>query len=174
MPDLFERYAVDLDAEVEGVWRTTKGFRIKVARINNPKAIEYYENMDPSVRDKHDNGELPEEEARQISADILAKTILMDWDESTMEIDGEKIPYSQEKAKELLSDPRLKDFAQDIWNISSDGENFRRRRLEEDVGNSEHSSDGSSNTETRGRSKPSGSSRKREERSTERTENELG
>lgn len=161
MADLFEAFATDTEKEMEGVWKTVRGIQVKVARVTNDRFAREYQALPPEIQDQIDNGTLPEEQAREVFADLMSKAILVDW--AGLSLGGEEIPYSQEKAKEFLSREDLKDFRRIIWEIASTEANYRQEVLDTDVGKSSSGSGGSSSTEPQKPGKQSSSGNERKE-----------
>lgn len=156
--DLERDYAVDLSKEVEGVWVQMHGAWFKVARSNNDEFQRAFNQLPQETQDAIQQGTLSEEESENLFADLMARTIVKDWQGLTM--GGKEVPYSEAKAREILSQRKFKDFRQDLWRMAEDRRRFREDQLEEDVGNSSADSGGSSSTGTPKPKKPSGSGKK--------------
>lgn len=149
MTDLFDTFGTDISKENDGVWlpadpRDPNGeAQIKIARIGN----ENYEQFAQKEREKRSSGfrpgaELPPEIARDILNKALARTILVDWKGITS--GGKEVPYSYEKAYELLKDPAMKDFKAYVVEEASRLANYKAEREEKIEKNSKKSSDGNS------------------------------
>ena len=85
--------------------------RLHVRPIGNPDYRRTYGQLvDSTPRDKKRGGMVIDYETRQNIAGIaLADTILLGWD-NLEDDDGKPLPYSTEKAKELLLDPEMVAF----------------------------------------------------------------
>lgn len=85
-------------AEINGVWVDIgQGGQLKIARAGNPAAARCYERLTAEAG----TDKLTEAQSLDILIELLANTILLDW--SGLENDdGSSIPYSKDKAKELL------------------------------------------------------------------------
>lgn len=142
--ELYKQFETDTVAEVEGVWVDLgDGGSVKVARLNNPnhkKALDHlrkpYKNMLRTGRG------LPDDVAEKISSQAMAEAILLDW-KGLKGRDGKEVAYSPEKALELLMDPALKDFRDNVAYLAMEQETFRKEALETAAKNSDTSSPGS-------------------------------
>lgn len=138
----FSEYVTDTTLEEEGVWiKLRRGdAEVLVARAGNSKHDELVRRL----RKKHARGfrgdELPREIEESIALEALAKTILLGWrgvtDESGADVPGsgilddndQPIPYSPEKARELLKLSR--DFRLEITEIATEMEVYKREEVE--------------------------------------------
>lgn len=73
-------------------------------------------------------------EVEEIEVKALSKAILLDWKGLT--IDGEEVPYSEEKAYEILKNPRYMVFRSLIEDLGADNANFAEEYKKELEGNS--------------------------------------
>jgi len=133
--------AVDPERELNGAevrpWEDETV--LTIARYNNPKFRDMQARlMEPYVRKAGRKG-VSTAQAEEILARCMAKTLLLGWE--NLKLEGEVVEYSKEKALELLSDTRLADFKEVVMLESQNLENYRLEALEEDLGNSETSSD---------------------------------
>lgn len=143
--DLRKYYVMDESLENEGIWETLpNGSKVKVARVGNDAFIKEYNALPPETQAQieDDSDDISEDVAREVFADLLSKTILVDWDE--VYIDDEKVPYDQDLAKELLRD--IKDFRNDVWRIANNRNKFRQKERERSVKKQKQGSSGSSGT----------------------------
>jgi len=125
--------SVDTKKEVDGVWHEVDcGFQVKVARLNNPKYVKTFQALAKPYRRLAEAGTLSQEKQSALAAEAISKTILLDWKE--LYIDGEKVPYSQAKAKEILADPQFSDFFALIMQFSQDAATFRQQEIEDEMG----------------------------------------
>lgn len=108
-----------------------EGFSIRVARVGNDKATALYRDSmaAPEIEIWRRSGmadkptQSPEMEAKlkDIVYEMYSRTILIGWRGLTE--NGAEVPYSPEKAKELL---KLPEFYSLVKNIAEASENFRR------------------------------------------------
>jgi len=124
---------VDPALETEGVWVDfAAGVRLRIARLANPRFQERIFAL------AHRNGaaesEPTKEERDQQLRRAVAETVLVGWDQVEEE-DGSPMPYSPERALEVLSDPGLRDLYEFVLRRAQDVELYRRRRLEAHAGN---------------------------------------
>lgn len=127
------KFAVDIEKEVEGVWvdigdRT----RLKIARANNPAYNKLFLKLSQPYSRMAKNGLMPENKARELFAEVTAKTILLDWE--NLELDNQNIPYSIEKAQEILQNPEFQPFKKFIDEFSQDEANFRQEEIAKEMG----------------------------------------
>ena len=132
-------YKTDPQLEEEGkeiqVDETTT---ITIARFNNPAFRRMQERISEPYQKAVGRGKITDETAGKILARCMAKHIIKGWKGLTL--DGEDIPYSEEKCLELLLDPTLNDFKEQILLESQRIENYREERLEDDLKNLESGS----------------------------------
>ena len=84
-------------------------------------------------RAKKVGGRLDPDEQDRVTNQCLAATVLLGW--RGLEDDNGPIPFSKEKARELLMDPRYRRFREAvIWAASVVGEE-QAAALEDDAGN---------------------------------------
>ena len=123
--DLFVK--TDSTLEKAGVWHDipsdTPGeapLRLLIARINNPNAVKLYRELHkPYARLERSKGYLPDSIANEIMAELLSRTVLLDW-QNLEDGDGNPVPYSQQTAKQLLLDNRgFRDAVSDLANQES-------------------------------------------------------
>ena len=83
-------------------------------------------------------GKITDAIAAKILSRCMAKHIIKGW--KGLRLDGKEIEYSEEKALELMLDPTLNDFKEQVLLESQRIENYREERLEDDLKNLEESS----------------------------------
>lgn len=138
MGDL-SKLATSTRHEIEGVLTEfALGIRLRIARKPNPAYDLFRSSRVRAVKAQRDSGVIDDEAAlreyARIDLEATARYVLTGWEE--LEIAGEAVPYSAEKAIELLSDPAYHDLLDFVHTFSSRAANYRRWRLEEAVGNS--------------------------------------
>jgi len=126
--DIGKTFGIDKDAAENGKWfdledggsvRVAKlgclAFKTEVQRLQKPFLAILNSSMDSSeILDK-------------ITTDAMAKTILLDWKDITM--DGETLPYSTDKAKELLRE--YPDFREIVSALSAERRHFQPKDIVE-------------------------------------------
>lgn len=129
--DIFNTYATDEIAEVEGRWhKIGKDAQVLVARTGNTKyTAAFRKALADSDVDLANGGEEADRVAEEMLVDVLARTVLLDW--KGLSFHGAAVDYSIDMAKTML---RVKDFRKRITNIADSLENFRIR-IEEAQGN---------------------------------------
>lgn len=126
--DLVKTFGVDRKAAECGKWfPLAEDGSVKVARLNNAafkaEAVRLQKPHLAQLRvSRVDNVELLD----RITIAATAKTILLDWKDIT--INGEVVPYSVEKAIELLTD--YPDFREAISLLAVERENFTPEDIE--------------------------------------------
>lgn len=138
------RFKADPQLEDEGVWTSIDagtGARIKIARIGNRRYREAMTKRLKPYRRALRNGTLDERVTEQITAEVLAETVLLDWQGLTD--GGTPLAYSAEAARTLLCDTRFKDFRDLVVEMASDLELYRQQDLKDAEKNFGTSSDGS-------------------------------
>lgn len=145
MFDLKKNFATDPEAEEKGVWESLndKGARIKVARAGNAKFQREYGRIPRYIRQRLDNGSLPENEADEYNARVMAKSIVMDWENLTD--DGVVIPYSEETAYQMLK--KYKDFRAYVYELALNQQRFFEASIQDDTKNSSADSNGTPPTD---------------------------
>jgi len=110
---------------------------ITIARFNNPAFRKMQERISEPYQKAVGRGKITDETAGKILSRCMAKHIIKGW--SGLMLDGVEILYSEEKCLELLLDPSLNDFKEQVLLESQRIENYREERLEDDLKNSKRS-----------------------------------
>ena len=120
---------VDKKACSDGVWvNWIQGVKLKIARFYNPKHVALSKELSRPYRDAMNNGgEIPREKIEEMATECLAKTILLDW-KGMEDDDGIEVPFSQDKALELLT--MIPDMADFVSAMANSANNFRQSALE--------------------------------------------
>lgn len=124
---IFDICETDTDAEENGRWfndifENETGIDIKLRRMTSKKSIQARRRLDRVYKGKmNKKGEYDEETGLNILVEQMAEGVLADW-RGVYDRDGTAIPYSKEKALELMRKlPALRDAcliaAQDIDNF---------------------------------------------------------
>lgn len=121
--DIFEKFATDETAEVNGAIVEFGGTKFTIARAGNPK----YTKLLSQLVDKHRAAlDLKDESADALSdrilIEVLATTILLGWDK--LNYQKKPMEYSIENASKLLAH---KDFRREVSRMSEDLDNFRAK-----------------------------------------------
>lgn len=129
--DVFNTYATDEQAEIEGRWHKIGGkSRVLVARTGNANYVkEFRKLLERHEADLGTGSDEADKLSEEILVEVMAKTILLGWE--GLEFQGQPVEYSVEMAKTLL---RVKDFRKRVSAIADSLENFRIR-TEEAQGN---------------------------------------
>lgn len=111
---------------------------IRIARFNNPAFRKMQERISEPYQKAVGRGKISDATAAKILARCMAKHIIKGW--KGLRLDGKEIEYSEEKALELMSDPTLNDFKEQVLLESQRIENYRLERLDDDLKNSKEPS----------------------------------
>lgn len=120
----------DTNAVVDGVWVTgvIDDLDVKVASTDSRK---YTDSLRVALKPYQRNlKNMENEKFAEIQNKVVAKYLLLDW-RNMFDENDQPIPYSSEKALELLNDPEMADFRETILNLSSEQELFRKEALAE-------------------------------------------
>jgi hypothetical protein len=131
MLDIFEAYATDETAEVNGTWQQLNGADFLVARAGNrnyAKKLTDLVERNQKALDRKD--EAADKLSDQIMIDVLAETILLGW--KNVSFKGKELPYSVANAKTLLA---VKDFRREVLKMADDVAQFRAKLEEEQAKN---------------------------------------
>ena len=150
MIDIFNAHATDPNKELKGVAVPLPGcgdVRFVIARANNKnyqKAVQHQYKKHKAVIDG--KGEEAEKLSKAIVADVMAKTVLLGWQDAegkpcTIPYKGKQHAYSVEIAAAMLSHA---DFAAKVEEASADFNNYKLVQDAEDEGNFESGLSGSS------------------------------
>lgn len=130
---------------VNGAWVDSKahgfdGVRFKVRGRWNPDFRALQAKLTAAVPREQKiqtefGSEIPPVEADRIVTECLIETVLLDWDGVKETDDSPPIPYTKEKAKELLSDPLLAPFRDSVLAASMLVAKEGKDSLEQDVKN---------------------------------------
>lgn len=117
-----------------GVWVTVHaGFRMLIARINNPKYREYIRQRGRALQRQIRRGLLDNDEMEKLTKDAISLHVLLGW-EGLEDEDGKQIPYSPQKARALFdSHEELYDM---VLEYANDAETFKQEDDEKLQGNS--------------------------------------
>ena len=145
MSNLLDAFGTDLDLEETGVWvQMTGDIIVKVRPLGNDKYMRTLERLKKPHQRMYRSGDVNKDIDNEIQIKAICRDVLVDWKGIQDPDTGEELPYSYENAVKLLKDKRIKRFAVQIVEDSSEQETFRRVEEEETEKNLEKSSDGNS------------------------------
>lgn len=126
-------FATNETLEIEGVWQPIGGgARLKIARENNPKFVNLLRSKLSPYRSAAQRSALPQDESEKMMSEILAETILLDW-ENIEDVDENgqviSLPYSKENAFRMLQ--KYKEFKGLVIGLSSNVDSYREAHLAE-------------------------------------------
>ena len=129
--NVFNEYATDEKAEVEGTIMEVGEAKLTIARIGNKKysrkLSKLYERNRKALERKDDTADALSD---KIMIDVLSETVLLGW-EGIDDEKGKPMPYSKDNAVKLLG---LKDFRKLIMELAGDESEFKLVK-EKEVGN---------------------------------------
>lgn len=132
--------AVDPKAEAEGVWlEYVAGFKVKVASTATrafrdameAAMLPYRELIRADQGKEKGERKFTDEMRTQVLREVVAKHVLVGW-EGLEDDDGQPLPYSPERALELLSDPAMHRLVSWLETAAASEEVYRAERLERD------------------------------------------
>ena len=133
---VIDSLAVDLDSSENGRWFTYPGGgRFLIARYNNSKAEQMRSALTlANYEELQAGGEKAEELFDKIEAEVMANTILLDWDEvATSGSNGKPVKYTAELGFAYLHRPDMRDFFNFVRNNSLNRANYSAKAEEEVV-----------------------------------------
>ena len=118
--------ATDPNLEKEGVWVDYGDYRVKLRRWNNPECRAMIKRLSRPYRHFRDG--LPDDVNRRLTAQVLAETIVVDWEGLTK--NGKPLKFDAKTAQEIFVDPKMTDFTENILTAAQSAEAFRVEALE--------------------------------------------
>lgn len=141
--NLATSYQTDRELEIAGVWSdvqvgeaedgTPIMLRCKIARYNNHRFQDRMRALTKPLKFQIDNDNLRSAEADKLVDQVMADTILNDWEGEVDLGDGEAREYSRQNA--LLAFQKLPDFRDDIRARAQARELYRKQQIAADSGN---------------------------------------
>lgn len=130
--------AVNVEAIEKGAWvgdiPGMGQLRLKVRGLGNSDYRTLQERLTAAVpRHKRSAGRIDPKEIERITAECLLQTVLLDWD--GLERNGEPVPYSQDLARELLTNAKWQRFRDAVAWASGMVADDDAAQLEADAGN---------------------------------------
>lgn len=125
---------VDLDAASNGRWVTfVPGLKLLVARYLHPKHRDAIHKLYADWHAEHGTQDVPGSVNAEITRKSIAEAILLGWE--GLEDDGEQVPFSVEKATEIMLDPEMVDLQDFVCECSQADAAYRKGQTEKDLGN---------------------------------------
>lgn len=122
-------------------WVDYSGIQFKIARIPNPRFEEYLAGIKGAQGRKLREGTLEFRESSKLNRDVVGRFVILDW-KDMQDDDDKEIPYSKEKALEIVHDDRYYDLYLFLQEAARDLDTFRAEQEAESLGNSNGSSAG--------------------------------
>lgn len=122
--DIFDTYATDEKAEVEGRWLTlSKTAKVKIARSGNEAyTAALRKKLEENQIDLMAGDSASEAAAEEMLAEVQAETILVGWE--GLKFKGAVMPYSVANARKLLA---VKDFRKKVMAFADSFEAFKAK-----------------------------------------------
>ena len=118
------KFKSDIEKVENGTWIDLgDGLHICVARTGNKKSVAMFNKLTKPYRQMIERGTMPDDKYREINVKIVAETILLGW--RGLSDKGVEVPYSPEKAAEILSDPAYAGFLKLVQDLAAEEEVFR-------------------------------------------------
>ena len=136
--DLYTALAVDLDKVENGYWDNNylPGIDLRIARAGSKRYQEMYQRLVEeahTAQSMNGGGDLDDEKSEEIILTCIAHTILVGW--RNLRYKGEMVEYSPEASLEILREPEMREFREQVWRRAQRLESFLKARDAEDVGN---------------------------------------
>jgi hypothetical protein len=127
-----DAFASDLNKEENGVWTKIGDMEWLIARAGNENWKKLNKKLENQIyggfgrkKDKRNS-----EKDADILIQCLAYTAVLGWKNVTLK--GKEVPFSNDKAYEILSDKRFKELTDEVLSISLDAERFMEEEIVED------------------------------------------
>jgi hypothetical protein len=126
--------AVDVAKQEDGAWVEYRfGVRLKVRSMSAESVHAAFAEERRAVAQGIRAGTIADGSHVDILMKVAAFVLLADWAE--LELDGQPLPFSHEKAHELFLDPRYRHIGDFVIATASSWETFRAASLEASKGN---------------------------------------
>lgn len=126
-------FAVDVEAEEDGIWTKVGDMEFLIARIGNDNWKRVHKNLENkqygSTKRRGKNKQNEDIDV-ELMMKCLAQTCILDWRD--VELDNEEVPYSIEKCTEILLDSRFKPLALHLLELAGDEERYMEEEIKED------------------------------------------
>jgi hypothetical protein len=110
---------LDLDAVKNGVWKTWRGIRLRIASVDSE---EYQKAVEGAAKEHFSRLQTDPEFEQELNRKLVAKHLLKDWED--LEDGGKVIPYSTQKAEEYLLDPTLNPLYMFVLGVAGANQQF--------------------------------------------------
>jgi len=133
--DIYKAFKTDQEAERLGKWFSIDPWgdsEFLLAYQGNPEFKQYHAELLRPYRVELSAGTMSEETREEIETKALSEKIVLGW-KNVQNGTGEEIPYSPEKAAELLR--ALPHLRRRIWTLTVNWENFREADKEAAIKN---------------------------------------
>jgi hypothetical protein len=126
----------DLDKTEDGVWvKYLDDVELCIASVNNKAYREACERLwRPHLREMRMK-QMSTQAIAELTKPAVAQHLLKGW-KNIQDDDGAEIPYSPQKALDLLRDPALQDFYNFVVDVAAEAQNYRQELLEDSEKNS--------------------------------------
>lgn len=145
--DLFE---TDVDLEKKGVTvKITEAESVTVAAFGNENHAKILERLKKPYKQQYRKGTVDEKVDEDIHVRAMSQAVLLGWEgiKDKLKLFGDDpealVPYSQDNAYKLLSEPRMKRFKGLIVELAASTETYKKQEEEDAVKNSQAASSGS-------------------------------
>ena len=131
------KFKVSKEDKENGRWfHFEDGIQFKIKPIRHKDTMKAIQKVSQTMGiDLLDNRNVFTEEAREQRTKIFAEHVVVDW--KNIEVNGKTLPYSPEKAFEILMDEQFEILSDFIMGTASDMDKFRAKQVEENVKKSE-------------------------------------
>ena len=127
------KIAIDGNKEKNGVWvELDEETQLLIGRINSPQFTRLAASLRKPYARQIENNLLSDKKKSAIAAKLYSETVLLGW--NNLKIDGQDVPYSKPKCKEILADDRFQPFFQIVSSFANDEDLFHREEIAEIVG----------------------------------------
>jgi len=142
MSKFTENFKRDVDREEEGIWvELYEGVLVNIVSTSSKRYLDATERLTKPHRDRIRRKTISNRELNRISALAISQGALIDW-RGVTDDKGKAIPFTQEAADKMLTDPAYQPFVDAIAEAAGNHATFLKE-FEEDTGkNSPKTSDG--------------------------------
>jgi len=109
------------NTEIEGSEFIYRGNVLIVARSGNTKFKKVFRELMKPFKEEFDSGRMNEDQSNALMIECVSQTILVGW-KKFKDVTGKEYEYSEENAKELLTDD--KDVYDEIIKFSENIDNY--------------------------------------------------
>jgi len=131
----FSSFQTDPTKELEGVdIPVAEGLVLKIGRYGTPRFDDHMRRISTVHQRGLQTGSISSEVLEDLQKRVMAHHVLLGWT-NLQDADGKEIPYSKDKAYELMKESR--DFFLLVRNLSQQQDHFRLESVETATGNSQ-------------------------------------